>query len=329
MTPELRIDRASDVPVYRQIVEQIAAAIRAGALKPGDRLPTERDLAAQLDIARGTITKAYDGLARSGIIDVTRGRGAFVSAQQDVVPAGRKEKAVEIIQGAVKELIDLRFTHREIDSMVDLVLLEREEQLESLCIAVVDCSPEALNILHRQLAILSRLNLKTFLLDDLAAVADPQARLAEFDLIVTTATHYSEVLGLAPGLKDRMLRIVVSPSQETIISLAGLRPAQTVGVLCESRNFLGIIRQKLEDLGITNSILDLAWPWEIEPLEQFLAERDVLIVPPVFPALLNRETAPLLTEFTQGGGRIIPFDYQIERGSLVYVEERIKEIKEP
>ena len=51
-------------------------------------------------------------------------------------------------------------------------------------------------------------------------------------------------------------------------------------------------------------------------------------MPPVFPALLNRETAPILTEFTEGGGRVLPFDYQIERGSMVYLEERIKDLKE-
>ena len=66
----------------------------------------------------------------------------------------------------------------------------------------------------------------------------------------------------------------------------------------------------------------------MEQIEAFLGEKDVLIVPPVFPALLNRETAPLLTDFTEGGGKILPFDYQIERGSMVYLEERIKDLTE-
>ena len=75
----------------------------------------------------------------------------------------------------MKQLVDLRFSYREIKSMVDLVVLEREEQLESLTIAVVDCSPEALNILYRQLGILSRISSKTILLDDLAAAPSPRS----------------------------------------------------------------------------------------------------------------------------------------------------------
>ena len=144
MALELQIDRASEVPVYRQIIEKIASLIRAGSLKPGDRLPPERELSAQLGIARGTITRAYEELARNGIVEVASGRGSFVSARQDVIPSGRKERAVQLINGLMKELVELRFSYREIKSMVDLVVLEREEQLESLSIAVVDCSPEAL-----------------------------------------------------------------------------------------------------------------------------------------------------------------------------------------
>ena len=310
MPLELQIDRSSEVPVYRQIIEKIASLIRAGSLKPGDRLPPERELSQTLGIARGTITRAYEELTRNGIIEVAAGRGSFVSARQDVIPTGRKERAVELIHALVKELVDLRFSYREIKSMVNLVVLEREEQLESLSIAVVDCSPEALSILYRQLGILSRINSKTILLADLVSSAEPEKRLSGFDLILTTATHYAEVLTMAPGLKERMLRVVVSPSQETIIHLAALNPSQTIGIVCESPQFLAIVKLKLDELCLPNSVSHCFWPWAAEQVEAFLAEKDVLIVPPVFPALLNRETAPLLTEFTESGGRILPFDYQ-------------------
>jgi len=320
----IKVDRTSDIPVYRQIIEQVASMIRAGTLLPGSRLPAERDLSSQLDIARGTIAKAYEELARSGMIEVTPGRGPFVSSRQDVIPAGRKQRAIELLRSMLNELASLRFSYREIKSMVDLAVLEREEHLESLRIALIDCSPEALCILCRQLEILSRIQSKTFLLDELASDPEPGKRLAGFDLIVTTATHYDEILGMAPDRKDRMVRVVVSPSQETIIHLAGL----TIGILCESQAFLGIIQRKLENLCLANTVHHLFWPAPVETIETFLAEHDVLIVPPAFPILLNRETAPILTAFTQGGGRIIPFDYQIERGSMVYLEERIKDLKE-
>lgn len=328
MLSEIQIDRSSELPVYRQLVEKITLLIRAGTINPGERLPPERELSTRLGVSRGTVTKAYEELARSGVIEVIRGRGSLVSYRQDVIPAGRKEKAMELINSLLNELGTLRFSYREIKSMVDLVVLEREEQLENLNIAVVDCSPETLNILCHQVGILARIRGKSQLLDELASAAKPRERLSGFDLIVTTATHYSEVLGMAPELKDRILRVVASPSQETIISLAGLKPSQTIGILCQSPYFLATIRQKLEDLGLAGSVGHLFWPCAVEQIETFLAAKDVLIVPPAFPVLLNRETAPILTVFAERGGRIIPFDYQIERGSLLYLEERIKELRE-
>ena len=242
MFPSFEIQRDSDVPAYRQIIERIATLVRAGDLKPGDRVPPERELSAQLGIARGTITKAYEELARSGILEVTRGRGSFISARQDVIPAGRRERAVELIRGLVRELSDLRFTFQEIRTMVDLIILDVEERFENLNVVVVDCSPEALRLFCRQLGFVSRIGIKSVLLGELAGDPRPQERSTGFDLILTTATHYGDVLALAPELKDRVVQLVVSPSQETIISLAGIKPQQSIGVLCQSTQFCAIIQ---------------------------------------------------------------------------------------
>ena len=97
MPINVRIDPSSQIPAYRQIIEQIVSKVRAGELKAGDRLPAARDLAPLLGIARGTIAKAYEELARCSILDVTPGRGSFVSARQDVVPESRCERAARSI----------------------------------------------------------------------------------------------------------------------------------------------------------------------------------------------------------------------------------------
>jgi DNA-binding transcriptional regulator YhcF (GntR family) len=325
---EIKIERESDIPVYRQIIEKITSLVASGGLKPGDRLPPERELALQLGIARGTITKAYEELVRSGILEVAQGRGSFISTRQDVLPRGRKEKAVELIGGLVNELENLRFSSREIKSLFDLILLEREERTEHFHVAAVDCSPESLKIFCRQLGFLSRIRINTILLDELDRAPDAEKRLSEFDLVLTTTTHHSEVMGLAQRLKDRIVQMAFSPSAETIISLAGVKPAQTIGILVESPQFLEIIRIKLHDLCLTNRVEHQFCPCDGEQLGRFVEDKDVLIVPPAFQASLDRETAQVVAEFTEGNGKIIPFDYQIERGSMVYLEERIKNLLE-
>ena len=67
-------------PVYRQIEEQLASAIEKGSLRPGEKLPPERNLAAQLGISRMTVRQAFDGLARRALVDRGVGRGTFVAA---------------------------------------------------------------------------------------------------------------------------------------------------------------------------------------------------------------------------------------------------------
>ena len=55
-------------PVYRQIVDQVMAALGSGKLRPGDQLPTHRDLARELVVAPLTVKKAYDTLQAEGLI---------------------------------------------------------------------------------------------------------------------------------------------------------------------------------------------------------------------------------------------------------------------
>ena len=75
------VDRGSSVPLFRQLYERTRAAIASGRLRPGDRLPSARSLAAQLGAARGTIDAAYAILAGEGWI-IARGAAGTVVAPQ-------------------------------------------------------------------------------------------------------------------------------------------------------------------------------------------------------------------------------------------------------
>ena len=83
----LSLDRASGAPLTRQIRDGIALAISEGRLKPGARLPSWRDLAAQLGVARGTVRAAYDGLVDAQLIITSGSAGTHVA---DYLPAKPK-----------------------------------------------------------------------------------------------------------------------------------------------------------------------------------------------------------------------------------------------
>lgn len=75
----IRLDPSARAPLSEQLRSALAARIASGRLAPGERLPTVRDLAAELEIAPNTVAKAYRDLTSEGSI-VGRGRrGTFVS----------------------------------------------------------------------------------------------------------------------------------------------------------------------------------------------------------------------------------------------------------
>jgi GntR family transcriptional regulator len=77
---EFRLDAASGVPTYLQLVHQVEHALRLGFLKPGDQLPKVRDVVAALAINPNTVLKAYRELETKGLAAGRPGQGTFVQA---------------------------------------------------------------------------------------------------------------------------------------------------------------------------------------------------------------------------------------------------------
>ncbi|MCP4261095.1 MAG: GntR family transcriptional regulator [Planctomycetes bacterium] len=76
---QIRIDNASDRPVYQQIIDQVKRDIALGRIIKNEKLPTVRQLAGQITINPNTIAKAYRQLEQQGIIVTKAGAGAFVA----------------------------------------------------------------------------------------------------------------------------------------------------------------------------------------------------------------------------------------------------------
>ena len=77
---EFRLDPASGVPTYLQLVQQVEHALRLGYLKPGDQLPKVRDVVASLTINPNTVLKAYRELETKGLAAGRPGQGTFIQA---------------------------------------------------------------------------------------------------------------------------------------------------------------------------------------------------------------------------------------------------------
>jgi GntR family transcriptional regulator len=121
---QFRLDMQSGVPVYRQIIDQVHAARASGAVRPGDQLPTVRQLAVDLSINPNTVVRAYRELELTGALTTHQGTGTFITnakvehnaAERDrkldqfvgdlVARAGREGFTVKEIRSRLKELVN-------------------------------------------------------------------------------------------------------------------------------------------------------------------------------------------------------------------------------
>ena len=74
-----RLDPHSGVPVYRQLIDQVLAAVATGTLRTGNQLPTVRGVAVDLAINPNTVSRAYREMELRGILDTQQGTGTFVA----------------------------------------------------------------------------------------------------------------------------------------------------------------------------------------------------------------------------------------------------------
>ncbi|MDA8060948.1 MAG: GntR family transcriptional regulator, partial [Actinomycetota bacterium] len=84
-TISFRLDPYSGLPAYRQLAGQVRDAVSLGLLHPGDRLPSVREVVAQVTVNPNTVLRAYRELEADGTVDAVQGRGTFVAD----VPAPR------------------------------------------------------------------------------------------------------------------------------------------------------------------------------------------------------------------------------------------------
>ena len=80
MTSVLTVDPRDSTPIYAQLERGVRAAIATGRLRPGDQLPTVRQMAVDLQVNANTVARVYAELERSGVIETKRGVGSFITA---------------------------------------------------------------------------------------------------------------------------------------------------------------------------------------------------------------------------------------------------------
>jgi GntR family transcriptional regulator len=124
----VNLDFGSGVPIYIQIVDQVKALLFSGDLKPGDQLPTVRQLASELRVNFNTIARAYRLLDEARLISTQRGRGTYLleaspSTDSDLIKSNSLDAQM---QGAVRSLVNQGYSLEEIQLSLRNILKQNE-----------------------------------------------------------------------------------------------------------------------------------------------------------------------------------------------------------
>ena len=311
-----------DAPIYQRLADAIKAQIQSGALPPGEKLPTVRKLSLSLGIAGGTIRHAYHYLTDEGWLSVTQGRGTFVC--ENIAPSSRETAAMNAISHLLDELTALRFTPHEIGLFFQLKLDALDQGRLLTPVAVVERSAEMLGEMAEQLSALPGIELMECLLRDVRSAAPDL--FSRYALIITTAACYHELCSLLPIHPNRILRVALTPALLSTISIAHIDPHSRIGIFCRSERFRKLIADAIHQCPHLRSAQPRHCSMDTPAnLGAFTADLDVLIVAPNYLSALGDEGHQTLRAFTDRGGRIILYRHQIDQGSCMQIEERLRE----
>lgn len=135
------LDFRSGVPSYVQIVEQVQSFMANGELKPGDQLPTVRQLASELRVNFNTIARAYRMLDEAGLISTQQGRGTYLLDQPSAEAVQKLKKESLELQSIrfLKSLAKQGFSAEESQQAIQMLFqawqdgtLEKEPENENL-----------------------------------------------------------------------------------------------------------------------------------------------------------------------------------------------------
>ena len=119
----IRIQPLDEAPIFEQITFQVKGAVARGEVKPGDRLPSVRELAKDLSINPNTVTRAYESLERDGVIAKRQGAGCFITGRKSPLHDEERRRQLDSrLAHLVTDAFHLGFGAGEIREALDQAL---------------------------------------------------------------------------------------------------------------------------------------------------------------------------------------------------------------
>ena len=300
------INSNSDIPIYRQLTDQINAEIRSGALKTGTQLPTVREMAQQMGLSCGTVKRVYDRLQELGDIEMTRRRGTFVKYVRENGDS-RKLMAMTAIDHMIQKLTELNFSPAEIQIFLNLKMREWGLKWSGIRIAMVTEYAEFSESLEAELKHIGNVRVSVCGLRQVREY--PYSVDEESDVILASPRDSQQLASILPD-RSKLVKVALQVRPESIRELSTL--VGNIGIACESGALSELVGEYLPTS--KNRPKTVCRAGDANGL-------DAVVVPVGW-------TMPSELDAALGDVRRVPLEFGIDEGSMIYLEERINRIRD-
>ncbi|MFC9706843.1 GntR family transcriptional regulator [Paenibacillus sp. NPDC056933] len=125
----MSIEFDNNLPIYLQIMQYIKRQIVTGALKAGDKIPSVRELAAELQINPNTVQRTFQELEREEVVETKRGLGRYVTSEESKIMTIKKEMAGELLERFLTGMQELGIEEQDIVTIVADAVSEGKQSL--------------------------------------------------------------------------------------------------------------------------------------------------------------------------------------------------------
>ncbi len=306
-----------DIPIYQQLADGICMAVKNGQLPQGSQLPTVQQMTDELGVARGTVKRAYDELEVRGFIEKVQGRGTFV-CYRSVESGNRKERAMESIDTMLKSLEEIGFSTEEISIFLNLKLREYMQKQSHIKVALVECNPENLSQMSEQLRHIHSVDLYSYTYDSIKEY--PYKLSDDFDYIITTQLHAAYLENVVPN-KKRVIHIALRLPAQCLSQIIKLKHGKNVGIVGYSERFTELLHNTCQTYAENIKLCDAITSATPDDVKKYLKNKDVILVPKGFEKYFGEDVSKLIHSFK---GEVIECYYEMDEGSLLYIEAKVK-----
>lgn len=303
------------MPIYLQVKSYILEKIKAGDYKPGNKLPTERELAQELGISRNTVSAAYKELLLEGTLEARQGRGTFLripieehmGSGETEISGSKRERVLRVIDAAMTKALELGFTLDQFAAIVSIRAQEKTIAVRGMRVAVVGCAVEYIKRYIAQVGQTANVSFEAVALNELVEGKVAAELLHACDLVVVPSEHQAVVANIM-GSSAKLITIATVPNLEALLKLARLPAGTTVGVMASSREYVETLEALLAKTMIGGLKVDIMLGSDLEEMRQFVSRHRVLVV--------AEDRQNRVRQLLEDGKDIIPFYYEIDQGSL-------------